>query len=92
MDSKKDQLIANPLPKTDNVTQTSDKLTIIVKDGKKFCQYPLEDDWYLTRIRKIPCLGKKHNIIKFYAVANANIPTIILFVFPLIIVKNATGS
>lgn len=72
MDSKKDQLIANPLPKTDNVTQTSDKLTTIVKDGKKFCQYPLEDDWYLTRIRKIPCLGKKHNIIKFYAVANAN--------------------
>lgn len=72
MDSKKDQLTANPLPKTDNVTQTSDKLTIIVKDGKKFCQYPLEDDWYLTRIRKIPCLGKKHNIIKFYAVANAN--------------------
>ncbi|MEO5288458.1 hypothetical protein [Limosilactobacillus allomucosae] len=72
MDSQKDQLIENSVSKTDNVTQTSDKLTIIVKNGKKFCQYPLEDDWYLTRIRKIPCLGKKHNIIKFYAVANAN--------------------
>ena len=71
MDSQKDKLIENPLSKTDNVTQTSDKLTIIVKDGKKFCQYPLEDDWYLTRIRKIPCHGKKHNVIKFYAVANA---------------------
>lgn len=72
MDSQKDQLIENSVSETNNVAQDYDKLTIIVKDGKKFCQYPLEDDWYLTRIRKIPCLVKKHNVIKFYAVANAN--------------------
>lgn len=56
--------------KPTNDQQSINELTIITKNGKKFCQYPIEDDWYLTRIKKFRCKAKQHNTIKFYGLAN----------------------
>lgn len=56
--------------KPTNEQQSINELTIITKNGKKFCQYPIEDDWYLTRIKKFRCKAKQHNTIMFYGLAN----------------------